>query len=294
MNDPDSAGAGRAFVSVDVEQDISLYLRDSYQGVEEALPRLLDLFQEEQVRADFFVQGSLLPAHAEVLAEIPRKGHNVGVHGLLHHRLFLRPRFIQGRHLTQSTGLVARVAGSRPRMFRAPGFSISEGTFDVLERLGYELDSSVMPGGVLRMFRGRVVLRDFRRAPRSPYHPARGGFLAEGSRDILEVPLTENPKFPGAPLGLGYLNTYGTEATVQALREVRGSHCTFLLHSWEAVNLGARHPGLPDYVKKESSGNLEPLRAILGALKDGRGLDTLTSLRARTGPRRGSGSERRR
>ena len=284
----EAAYQSRAFVSVDVEQDISLYLRDSFQGVEEGIPRLLDLFAAERVRADFFIQGSLLPDHADVLAEIPRKGHGVGVHGFRHHRLFLRPGFAQGRLLARSTDLVAQATGARPRMFRAPGFSISEGTFDVLEHLGYDLDSSVMPGAVLRMLRRKIVVELSRGAPRVPYHPARGDFLAEGARDILEVPLTENPEFAGAPVGLGYLNTRGIEATIRALDAVPGPYCTFLLHSWEAVDLGAHHPGLPEYVRQECSADLGPLRTALGALADRWTLDTLTSLRGRTGPRRGA------
>lgn len=278
MIPPDGGSMPRAFLSVDVEQDISVYLDESYMGLETGLPALLDLFHEEGVVSDFFVQGSLVPRFEGVLAEIRAKGHPIGVHGLHHRRLFLRPGPVQRRQLTRATELVSRVAEERPVMFRSPGFSANEATIDILEKLGYRLDSSVMPGAVLRMLRRRITVRDFRAAPRRPYHPAEGDFLRPGSRRILEVPLTENPRFQGAPLGLGYLNTFGIRETLEAIRQVREPDLVFLIHTWEASDLRTRFPGLPEYVRNECSEDLEPLRNVVGFLKEQRRLASFTSL----------------
>jgi len=163
-------------------------------------------------------------------------------------------------------------------MFRAPGFSANERTLDILEELGYRLDSSVLPGGLIRMFKGRLTIRSFERVPRAPYHPSKKDLTVAGGRAILEVPVTENPDFPGAPLGLGYLQTFGVDLTRRAVEKVRGPYLTFLIHSWEATDLGARFPFLPEHVKRECSGDLEPLRSILGGLKDRWPLDSLVSL----------------
>lgn len=267
-----------AFVSVDVEQDISTYLENSYIGIEDGLPALLDVFREEGVPSDFFIQGSLLPRFEEQISEIRRHNHAIGVHGLHHCRLFLRPKIVQRRHLEKATDQVAQLIKKRPVMFRAPGFSTNNATFDILEQLDYRLDSSVMPGATLRMMKQRIQVRDFKTAPREIYHPSRNDFLVPGNRVILEVPLTENLKFPGSPLGLGYLQTYGLDRTLDALKMVQQQYCTFLIHTWEAVDLGKHYPGLPKYVHQECSRDLEPLRSILGMLRDGWHTDSLISL----------------
>lgn len=267
-----------AFISVDVEDDISLYLRDSHVGIEEGLPRLLDLLREERIPADFFIQGSLLPRFEDILAEIRRRGHGIGVHGLHHQRLFLRPRWVQRRDVALATRKVRSLLGSNPIMFRAPGFSASNATFDILEQLRYRIDSSVLPGATLRMMKNRIVVRDFANAPRDVYHPAKGDFLARGNRSILEVPLTENPQFPSSPLGLGFLQTHGLGRTLDAIQSVESPYCLFLIHTWEAVDLGSRQSGLPGYVRRECSDDLEPLRGVLGYLRDGWRLQNLNSL----------------
>lgn len=257
----------RVSVSVDVEEDILLYLTGSRVGLEEGLPRLLDMFQSLQIRADLFVQGDLVQTLEEPLRGASRGGHRIGLHGSRHRGTWLHPT-VEEKGLRRAAATLANITGRTPGTHRAPNFRLKERHLAILERTGLLLDSSILPNARHVRLRGRLLLRSYEGAPRRPYHPSRQDITVPGDSAILEVPVTENPDFPRAPLGLGYLNTFGLKATRVAFTKIREPYVTFLIHTWEAVDLGTRYPGLPDYVRRECSADLEPLAQFLGALRD--------------------------
>jgi hypothetical protein len=145
-------------------------------------------------------------------------------------------------------------------MFRAPAFSATEKTLKALEKLNYSLDSSVMPGAVIKKYKGMVTIKSFKNAPRIPYHPSPSDITKEGDMNIIEFPLTENPIFPGAPLGAGALNFFGLEKTLSGTEMATGDYIIFLIHPWELVNLGEYYPTLKPGVKDICSDDLQKFR----------------------------------
>lgn len=257
----------RVSVSVDVEEDILLYLTGSRLGLEQGLPNLLGLFEGLQIRADLFVQGDLVPTLEESIRDAGQRGHRIGLHGARHQGTWLHPA-VEEKGLRRAAQNLARISGRTPGTHRVPNFRLKERHLAALERTGLLLDSSILPNARYVRLHGRLLLRSYDGAPRRPYHPSRHDVTVPGDSAILEVPVTENPDFPRAPLGLGYLNTFGLEATRAAFAKIREPYVTFLIHTWEAVDLGARYPELPHYVRRECSGDLEPLAQFLGALRD--------------------------
>jgi peptidoglycan/xylan/chitin deacetylase (PgdA/CDA1 family) len=84
-------------------------------------PRILDLLDRHQARATFFVIGERAARHPHLVADILRRGHEVGHHTHTH------PAFTfwcagPGRTRAElDDGLFAlRAAGAQPRWFRAP------------------------------------------------------------------------------------------------------------------------------------------------------------------------------
>lgn len=76
--------------------------------------------------------------------------------------------------------------GVHPTSHRAGRFGLDEVGFEVLEELGYLVDSSVAPLIDLRADGGP----DYRGAPLAPYAPRRGAWLRAGEpRPLLEVPV---------------------------------------------------------------------------------------------------------
>ncbi|MEK6852200.1 MAG: polysaccharide deacetylase family protein, partial [Candidatus Thermoplasmatota archaeon] len=123
-----------------------------FRGIEDGLPKLLSLFEKHGVRANFFATSDLCSRHPDALREIVRRGHVLGCHGESHDVAYLSSRSYrwQVASIRRATESLEACTGVRPRGFRAPNFSANGATIRALERLGYDYDSSVLPGRVVR------------------------------------------------------------------------------------------------------------------------------------------------
>ncbi len=113
-----------------------------------ALPRLTELFEEERVPATFFVIGRDTEprGNASALAELRRRGHEIGNHSQSHHYdLTRRGRDVIAREVTEAQAAIESAVGERPRGFRAPGYTVTDELFGVLAEVGMAWDSSVFP-----------------------------------------------------------------------------------------------------------------------------------------------------
>jgi len=83
-------------------------------------PIILDLLEDHDAVATFFVLGWKVDAYPEVAADIVIRGHSIQVHGY-HHNLFTRMSDAAIRaDLGKSIGAIYRATGVRPTCFRAP------------------------------------------------------------------------------------------------------------------------------------------------------------------------------
>lgn len=255
----------RVVVTVDVERDYPNALEDCYLGITEGLPSLLDVFDEFEIRGDFFVSKDIADLFGQIIKDLGARGHSVGNHGAQHGYLCEMGLENQLRDIRESTQALSG-ALSRPVMFRAPQFGADGNTVLALEDLGYRVDSSVLPGrSVKKGVFGKTL--DFTNAPRKIYHPSESDIAKEGHSSIVEIPLTENPFRRGTPIGMGYLNSEGHEATMDAFKAHRGRYVTFLIHPWECIDILESYPGLPKYLGRECSSDTSSLRRLLEELK---------------------------
>lgn len=115
---------------------------------ERALPRLSELFAREGVKATFFAIGSDLehgPSRA-ALDTLARDGHEIANHSYSHfYDLTRRARGVVAGDIERGAAAIERATGKRPVGFRAPGYTITDETFEILEAQGYLYDSSVFP-----------------------------------------------------------------------------------------------------------------------------------------------------
>lgn len=84
-------------------------------------PRLLDALDRHGARATFFLIGERAARHPELVAEIVRRGHEIGHHTHTHpERIFwCAPPALVRRELDEAFAVFAR-SGVRPRRFRPP------------------------------------------------------------------------------------------------------------------------------------------------------------------------------
>ncbi len=84
-------------------------------------PLVLDALDAASARATFFLIASKAERHPELVQEILRRGHEIGLHGYEHDRLFsLRSEERVRRDLERGVDVLEHLTGERPLFFRPP------------------------------------------------------------------------------------------------------------------------------------------------------------------------------
>jgi peptidoglycan/xylan/chitin deacetylase (PgdA/CDA1 family) len=122
--------------------------RSAHAIYRKALPRYEKLLSELQIPATFFVVGGDLQDQesAALVARLHRQGHEIANHSANHYYdLIRRERAVLRDEVAKGAEAIEKVTGTRPIGFRAPGYSVSDTLFEVLDELCVRYDSSVFP-----------------------------------------------------------------------------------------------------------------------------------------------------
>lgn len=164
--------------------------------VEKNTQTLLDELERAGVSCTFFVLGWIAENYPDLVRRIADAGHEVASHGYAHGLIYQQTREEFRDDLRRANDTIEAAAGTKPRGFRAPGFSIrhdSEWALDILAEEGFEYDSSVFPAS-----------RNHGGLPGAHPLPT---LLANGLREF-PVSTIETPLRRVAYLGGGYLRLF--------------------------------------------------------------------------------------
>lgn len=255
-----------------------------------ALPRFAELFEQEGVNATFFAVGRDLERrdNRDAVRALARAGHEIGNHSYSHlYDLTRKNRGELLKEIRRGTEAIERATGRAPVGFRAPGYTITDSVFDLLETEGYVYDSSVFPCptyygakasamGLIRM-RGRTsksVLDDPRvlSAPADPYRV--GVPYHVRGHGLLEIPIGVTRD---ETLRLPYIGTSlvlaGSAGARMLTRLIAGRPVVSLeLHGMdladaEADEIGFLTPHQPD-LRRSLAEKRDALRAAIQTLRD--------------------------
>jgi peptidoglycan/xylan/chitin deacetylase (PgdA/CDA1 family) len=126
-------------ITFDVEHDCPPYLTTT-RGMEEGLPKLLDLMAEKRVKATFFFTAEMAKRFPELVKRVIDEGHELGSHNYNHERLDKLSRD-EGRRAIEKSLKVLRKFGDVVS-FRAPNLQFPNYYYDILEKNGILVDSS--------------------------------------------------------------------------------------------------------------------------------------------------------
>jgi peptidoglycan/xylan/chitin deacetylase (PgdA/CDA1 family) len=155
---PDSwPGGARVAVllSFDVDNETVYGLRDGtvsvgplsqgQYGSRVALPRVVDLMDREQIPATFFFPAWSLKLAPEQADVIQASGvHEISVHGRIHERNTALDAATEERLLRQAVDAITEITGTAPVGYRAPSWNFSANTLDIVRRMGFLYESSLM------------------------------------------------------------------------------------------------------------------------------------------------------
>lgn len=125
-------------------------------------PLVLDALRKHNVKATFFVVGSKVEAHPDLLRRIVADGHELGLHSYRHEWLysFKSPKAV-GLDIAATQRAIEAACGQRPTLFRPPVGLVSPRTQAGVERAGVTLVIWSVRGvdGVKRAHPTQVVKR---------------------------------------------------------------------------------------------------------------------------------------
>lgn len=128
-----------------------------HPSVSSGLPSSLRLLERHRLRATFFIEAVNCEEHPEALAEIGRRGHEIGCHGWRHEPWSALDPGEERRILSRSLTAL-RDFGLAPSGFRPPGGVLGEGTAALLTELGLRYCS---PAGSAAGCRGALAFLPF-------------------------------------------------------------------------------------------------------------------------------------
>ena len=171
-------------------------------GPKVAMPRILDMLDDYEIKSTFFVPGFIAENNAELMADIVRKGHEVGHHGYMHEPPATLSPEQEWQVLEKGICILEQTTGSRPLGYRSPAWELSQHSLQYLASLDFRYDTSLMgddapylvdtPKGSLVELPIHWLLDD---APHFSYSPAMGRTGPMKSPD--EVLLSWKAEFDG-------------------------------------------------------------------------------------------------
>jgi len=129
----------RVAITFDVEHDCPPYLTTT-RGMEEGLPKLLDLMAEKRIKATFFFTAEMARRFPELAKRVVDEGHELGSHNYNHERLD-KLSFEEGKRAIEKSLKVLRDFGDIVS-FRSPNLQFPDEYYRVLEENGILVDSS--------------------------------------------------------------------------------------------------------------------------------------------------------
>jgi peptidoglycan-N-acetylglucosamine deacetylase len=182
------------FMSVDLEDyycDLPISKWPNYQErVVKNTRKILELFNQNNVKATFFTLGYIAEKFPDLIHEIVEQGHEIGSHTYAHLDLRKNSKEVVTEDIKKSVKVLKDISGQEILGFRAPYFSINEKSFwvfDLLEEL-FVYDSSIFPV--------KTPLYGISNAPRTIYKPTvKNPITNNEDGKLIEIPAATH-KFP--------------------------------------------------------------------------------------------------
>ena len=131
-----------------IEKQFSQGRTKKYKEFDSYLNKILDVLDENELKATFFCVGKIAKYFPEVIRRIAVRGHEVGCHSNEHLWLTKMTPNEMLKDTQAAVSALEDIWGEKVISYRAPAFSIGEHnkwTFEILAECGIKRDASIYP-----------------------------------------------------------------------------------------------------------------------------------------------------
>jgi len=226
--------------------------------VQKNTDRILNIFDEHDVKATFFVLGWVAERYPELVKSIVQGGHELASHGYNHTRVIHQTQNEFKEDVNKTKKLLEDIGGVPVIGYRAASYSITKKNLwalDILQETGHQYSSSIYP-----------VKHDLYGIPDAPRFSFR--FKEDG---ILEIPITTlrmfGRNFPGGGGGFFRLFPYNVSRWIfNRVNKVDKASGIFYFHPWEIDPNQPRQENLSSKTKFRHYLNLSRMEDRLNCL----------------------------
>lgn len=193
--------------------------------------RILDMLDEYELQATFFVLGWVAERRPALVREISRRGHEIACHGYGHQLIYRLSQREFRADVSKAKAILEDLCGERVNGYRAPSYSITAKSLwalDILVEEGFSYDSSIFP-----------ITHDIYGIPGGKRFPHE---ISTHAGNIHEFPITTFPLKLGwwqsqMPIaGGGYLRLFPAPMVawaIQAINTREKQPAIIYFHPWE-------------------------------------------------------------
>jgi len=134
--------------SVDVEKDLH---GRGYKSVTSGLKKFEKLCDKNNIKPVLFVTGDCVEKYPLIFKKLHKKEWEISFHGLTHKRFDEMSLKEKEEEIKKGLELWKKKLGFAPKGFRAPQHSIDNKTLDLVEKYGFEYDSSYHPLNLVQL-----------------------------------------------------------------------------------------------------------------------------------------------
>ena len=196
---------------------------------------LLELFRKHGIKATFFVTGYFAEREPEQVRKIIEEGHEVAAHGYEHH--YRGRTFDVFKDVVKAKKVLEKITGQPIKGFRSPQAQYSLELLKILDKAGYEYDSSLHPAYLPGYY-------NHSKKPLRIHRPI-------ADLKMVEIPIAVMPRIrlPIVWMFMRLLGVRYTQLGVDVL-EKRGINANLYFHSWEFVPMHSKN--VPFYFTRKT------------------------------------------
>ncbi|UGV40613.1 polysaccharide deacetylase family protein [Methanococcoides orientis] len=211
-----------------------------YDYLSEPTKKILDILDEFNVTATFFVVADVEEHYPGLIESISKRGHEIGCHGA-HHSCGINSKTKEPlmtikefeAETLEAKKKLEKASGKEVIGYRAPNALVTGEMLDSLEKIGFKYDSSVSVNSLYNKTDSSL-----KGVSSVPYHPAHGSLEPGGVRSFIEFPWSYydiGAKIPtsGGPM----LRFLGSQIILKGLRQsLNRGHTIFYFHPIDISN----------------------------------------------------------